>query len=347
MPSIESFQDKVGLPKVYFVLYEFFFRPAMMDEEKWKHNCLNDTAEFGPTTTEAQVHTNIADHYFAWLFECQHKASDVEIWKNKNVLSDYDLTRYEKEHKIGIPSVCDLVLPNVEIEFSTESSNYVIVRKIVREDYNDKYVKIDMSVTDTTTGEPKVEDCLKADYERMKKERCEKQRKIADDAIANKGRLEMMTAVGSKLKKFYDRKEKYRDKYQKAVEKPENENTLRKLKEAIGTKETNKKRKEMDLLKTLTGSVEDKENSSPDQKETPTKKRKVVDGFTNETADFFCSMAESLATEVENTKDQPRKKWDDCYRMLWKIRQEEMEMTKPKQKERRSKVMNVRRIVSL
>ena len=77
LPSIESFQKRLDLPKVYYVFYDYFYR-AVIGEADWK-NKIESKKRLGTNITEAFTHALIKNNYFAWLFEyrCKNKGTKL------------------------------------------------------------------------------------------------------------------------------------------------------------------------------------------------------------------------------------------------------------------------------
>jgi hypothetical protein len=89
LPSIESFQMRLKLPKVNFIFYEYFFK-AVVGDGIWKRHYTEDK-RLGTNISEAFAHVIIENNYFAWLYD----------YKNKNpgctLLTEYDLAEQENE----------------------------------------------------------------------------------------------------------------------------------------------------------------------------------------------------------------------------------------------------------
>jgi hypothetical protein len=71
LPSIESFQMRLKLPKVNFIFYEYFFK-AVVGDGIWKQ-CFAENKRLGTNVSEAFAHAIIEINYFAWLYDCKNK----------------------------------------------------------------------------------------------------------------------------------------------------------------------------------------------------------------------------------------------------------------------------------
>lgn len=71
LPSIESFQMRLKLPKVYYLFYEFFFK-AVVGEGLFKRRFV-EGKRFGTNILEAFAHLILVNNYFAWLYDYYYK----------------------------------------------------------------------------------------------------------------------------------------------------------------------------------------------------------------------------------------------------------------------------------
>jgi hypothetical protein len=67
LPSIESFQMGVNLPKVHYLFYKYFFRPVI-GEVNWKC-CFAERKRFGTNVAEAYAHALLENNYHAWVYD--------------------------------------------------------------------------------------------------------------------------------------------------------------------------------------------------------------------------------------------------------------------------------------
>jgi hypothetical protein len=80
LPSIESFQIRLLLPKVYNIFYEYFFN-AVIGEGTWKQ-CFTGDKMFGTNILEAYAHAIIKNNYFAWLYDSKSKTREAHYEQN-------------------------------------------------------------------------------------------------------------------------------------------------------------------------------------------------------------------------------------------------------------------------
>jgi len=83
LPSLESFSMRWKLPKIHFLFYENFYRPAIGDTV-WKRR-ITENRRFGTMIAEAYASASLRNQYFAWLYE--YKADNPHI----NLRTEYDL----------------------------------------------------------------------------------------------------------------------------------------------------------------------------------------------------------------------------------------------------------------
>lgn len=329
MPSIEAFQLRLELPKVQYLLYEYFFKPAILDDDQWRQRCQQPELDFGKVPTEAQVHTFLEDHYFAWLYECQCSTADIPLYEGRTLVTDYD-TKFIDSTDNEMKSVCDVLLPDLEVEFDATKKDFVIVKQVRNDDGEPvSYVKLTVSTDARTQSE---QESSKEDFLLMRERRVNKQREVAKKASEEKNRKDGLVNVAKKLEAAKEREKGYDERRKSAVGKKDTEA----LEKAIADDESTEKRKDMDRLKTLSGVVEDIiiDESTGERGE---KRRKVIQGFTQLTAAFF--KAKSLALKAEkNHKDKPRKKWENCYRLMLSLKGLEPPKSPPKREERETKI---------
>ena len=110
LPSIESFQMRLLLPKVYYIFYEYFFK-AVIGEGTWKR-CFTGNKRFGTNILEAYAHAIIKNNYFAWLYDykSKHPAStlqtEYDLAVQKSYKSDDDDEEQEDDDDAEEPTFC-------------------------------------------------------------------------------------------------------------------------------------------------------------------------------------------------------------------------------------------------
>lgn len=99
LPSIESFQTRLKLPKVYYLFYDYFFK-AVMGEARWKRHYQEDK-RFGTSVAEAFAHALLENNYFAWLFDYKCKNEGSCNLKTEYEIDDTSRTS-ETDHSISV-----------------------------------------------------------------------------------------------------------------------------------------------------------------------------------------------------------------------------------------------------
>jgi hypothetical protein len=59
------------LPKVHFMVYEYFFK-VVVGEYTWKQH-VAENKRFGTTILEAFMYATLSHNYMAWLYDYKHK----------------------------------------------------------------------------------------------------------------------------------------------------------------------------------------------------------------------------------------------------------------------------------
>jgi hypothetical protein len=79
LPSIEGFQNRSFLPKVYYIFYEYFFK-AVISKGTWKQHFTGNKT-FGTNILEAYALAIIKNNYFTWLYnyKSKHPGSTLQM----------------------------------------------------------------------------------------------------------------------------------------------------------------------------------------------------------------------------------------------------------------------------
>jgi len=99
LPSIESFQTRLKLPKVYYLFYDYFFK-EVMGEARWKRHYQEDK-RFGTSVAEGFAHALLENNYFAWLFDYKCKNKGSCNLKTEYEIDDTSRTS-EMDHSISV-----------------------------------------------------------------------------------------------------------------------------------------------------------------------------------------------------------------------------------------------------
>jgi hypothetical protein len=72
-PAFETLDDRIKLPRRYFLFFDLFFRAGRHNRVWWKDATSRKPGEktkrFGNTMIEAHVKTTIRENYFRWMFQ--------------------------------------------------------------------------------------------------------------------------------------------------------------------------------------------------------------------------------------------------------------------------------------
>lgn len=327
MPSIEAFRERLLLPKVHYILYDYFFRPAMLNDDVWRQRCKQHSTDFGPAPTEAQVHTFLEDQYFAWIYESQCLCADIPQFEGKKLWTDYDYEVFGNKLEVPKPykSVCDIILPDLEVEYDKEGKDFVVIKRVIDVyQKTSKYVRVKLDTLNHTQEE---EDSTEEEFLGMRNRRLELQLKIAKEAAQDQARKDLRENIVTKLADAENREAAYEIRREKAMGKKQ----MEELEKKITIEETAAKRRDMDRLKTLSGVME---KVVVDGK-VGEKRRKVIKGFTEHTAAFFFQKATTLKNE-KNEADMPRQKWENAYRLLYSLKGHETVRQAPRREARKT-----------
>ena len=132
VPAFETLEDRLQLPRRYFLFFDVFFQAGRHNKDLWKvaitKNKGNNGIPFGSCVFEAHVRTTLRENYFKWL---------LQVLSNPRLVSDEYLegwkTEYDYETSVLFPKrlICDTDLVSLpvecQLEFDRESNVFAIV----------------------------------------------------------------------------------------------------------------------------------------------------------------------------------------------------------------------------
>ena len=173
LPSLETFDRRLELPKINYLFYEYFFKAAV-SEKKWKANIDADNP-VGLCVLEAYTHATLQNNYFSWLF-------DFHVSHNKQLLTEYEPGNYsttrpeddpqaEDEPEGDVPDVFTGDLKEVEVTVMTgPRSSFKICSPDLHPREYELAAESAKRVLDETRDKAQGSDGRKGDYEKMKQE---------------------------------------------------------------------------------------------------------------------------------------------------------------------------------
>lgn len=134
IPAFETLEDRLQLPRRYFLFFDVFFQAGRHNKELWKVAITKDKGNngipFGSCIFEAHMRTTIRENYFKWL---------LQVLLNPRLVNDEYLeswkTEYDYETSVSFPNrlICDtplILLPvDCQLEFESETNIFEIVTK--------------------------------------------------------------------------------------------------------------------------------------------------------------------------------------------------------------------------
>jgi hypothetical protein len=132
IPAFETLEDRLHLPRRYFLFFDVFFQAGRHNKELWKVAITKDKGNngipFGSCIFEAHVRTTLRENYFKWL---------LQVLSNPRLVNDEQLecwtTEYDYETSGSFPKrlICDTsVLPlpvECQLEFDREGNVFDII----------------------------------------------------------------------------------------------------------------------------------------------------------------------------------------------------------------------------
>jgi hypothetical protein len=111
-PAFETMDDKLRLPRRFFLFFDLLFRAGRHNREWWKDATSREPGEktkrFGSTMIEAHVKTTIRENYFRWMYQI---LSDPRLIPEPDMATEF-MTEYECE-KEDFPEELACSLPRL------------------------------------------------------------------------------------------------------------------------------------------------------------------------------------------------------------------------------------------
>ena len=135
IPAFETLEDRLQLPRRYFLFFDVFFQAGRHNKDLWKVAITKDKGNngipFGSCVFEAHVRTTIRENYFKWL---------LQVLSNPRLVSGEYLegwkTEYDYETSVSFPRrlICDTQLISLpvdcQIEFDSEANIFEIINSV-------------------------------------------------------------------------------------------------------------------------------------------------------------------------------------------------------------------------
>jgi hypothetical protein len=138
IPAFETLEDRLNLPRRYFLFFDVFFQAGRHNKELWKvaitKNKGNNGIPFGSCVFEAHVRTTLRENYFKWL---------LQVLSNPRLVSDEYLqswrTEYDYETSMSFPKrlICDTPLVSLPVECQLEFNGEANIFEIITNDDGD------------------------------------------------------------------------------------------------------------------------------------------------------------------------------------------------------------------
>ena len=139
IPAFETLEDRLRLPRRYFLFFDVFFQAGRHNKELWKVAITKDKGNngipFGSCIFEAHVRTTIRENYFKWL---------LQVLSNPRLVSDEYLesfkTEYDYETSATFPNrlICDTSLISIPVECQLEFESETNVFEIINNNEEDE-----------------------------------------------------------------------------------------------------------------------------------------------------------------------------------------------------------------
>jgi len=137
IPAFETLEDRLRLPRRYFLFFDVFFQAGRHNKDLWKvavtKNKGNNGIPFGSCIFEAHVRTTLRENYFKWL---------LQVLSNPRLINDEYLEGWKTEYDYDSGSfpnqlICDTPLVALPVECQLEFDREANVFEIVSNDEDD------------------------------------------------------------------------------------------------------------------------------------------------------------------------------------------------------------------
>jgi hypothetical protein len=132
IPAFETLEDRINLPRRYFLFFDVLFQAGRHNKELWKVAVTKDKGNngipFGSCIFEAHVRTTLRENYFKWL---------LQVLSNPRLVSDEQIESWKTEYDYDIcgsfPNrlICDTNLVRLpvdcQLEFDHEANVFNII----------------------------------------------------------------------------------------------------------------------------------------------------------------------------------------------------------------------------
>jgi hypothetical protein len=118
LPCLEAFEMGLEIPSIYFLFYEYFFKPSVGDV-RWKRACMeaNDKTDLlGLAQAEAFAMIVLKNNYFAWLLDAKEKLKTL-------LVTDYD----PETKRAGMRTASEVYLKRLQLNVNGGDDEDLIV----------------------------------------------------------------------------------------------------------------------------------------------------------------------------------------------------------------------------
>jgi hypothetical protein len=111
LPSLESFQSGMALPKVMIIFYKYFFK-AIVGGAAWKKRFEEDV-RFGTNILEAYTQATLENNYFAWVYEYVKENPGRTLKTEYDVAGDDNATNDDRQLFCGDLDHIEIAAPQI------------------------------------------------------------------------------------------------------------------------------------------------------------------------------------------------------------------------------------------
>jgi hypothetical protein len=142
IPAIETLEDRLHLPRRYFLFFDVLFQAGRHNKELWNLAIAKDKGNngipFGSCIFEAHVRTTLRENYFKWILQVLSNPRLVNEEQLQSWKTEYD---YETSGSFPKRLICDTALVSLpvecQLEFDQEANRFEIINSEEDDDDDD------------------------------------------------------------------------------------------------------------------------------------------------------------------------------------------------------------------
>jgi len=144
-PAYETFFDRRGLPRRYYLFFEKFYRAGRHNKELWNAAITrekgNNDIPFGTCIFEAHVRTTLEENYFSWMFNALSSPKVVPVlYDADDFQTEYDCDVLPRELACNHEDITSLPV-SCEYRYNEDRKRFDVVSGQSRPKLRESFIK--------------------------------------------------------------------------------------------------------------------------------------------------------------------------------------------------------------